>query len=177
MVQLLQDDREKSKMKERSEFYSMGCYGWHKGFYNDDDCENTLLHIRYSDYGEVPDDDMFAYDSVYSLLRGGCHVFALSLQKVLGYNAYIIQGNNKVGFHAFCQIYKKGKWYYIDARGITTSFDEFMKVAGSFVSDEFTIRPIDSSDIEEWKKDDNYFTEACLFAEAVIKEYKECYTL
>lgn len=163
-------------MRDRSKFYSMGCYGWHKGFYNDDDCEKTLINVRYSDYGEVPDDDMFPYDSAYPLLRGACHIFALSLQKVLGYNAYIIQGNNKVGFHAFCQIYKKGRLHYIDARGITTSFDEFMDVAGDFVRDEFTIRPIDSSDIEEWEEED-YFDEACAFAKAVIEKYKECYML
>lgn len=163
-------------MGDRNKFYSMGCYGWHKGFYNDDDCEKTLINIRYSDYGEVPDDDIFPYDSAFPLLFGACHVFALSLQKVLNYNAYIIEEKRKRGFHAFCQIYKDKTWYYIDARGITTSFDEFMNVAGSFVSDELIIRPIDSKDIEEWEEDD-YFEEACAFAEAVIQKYEECYTL
>ena len=51
-------------MKDRNAFYSMGRYGWHKGFYVDEDFEKTLWNIDYSDYGKVPkDDDMFPYDS------------------------------------------------------------------------------------------------------------------
>lgn len=164
-------------MKERSEFYSMSCYGWHKGFYNDDDFEKTLFNIDYRDFGEIPeDDDMFPYDSAHQLLCGACNLFALTLQKVFNYNAYIIEQKDRRGFHAFCQIYKNKKWYYIDARGITTSFDEFMDIAKRFVSDEFIIRPVNSSDIDEWE-DDDYYEEACAFAEAVIEKYKECYTL
>lgn len=52
-----------------------------------------------------------------------------------------------------------------------------MFVAREFVSDEYTIRPVEEEDIEEWKKDSNYDDEALAFAEAVIEKYKECYTL
>ena len=152
-------------------------YGWHKGFYNENDIMDALYAVNYTDFFEEPDDDEFPYDSAHSLLRGSCHHFALSLQKVLGYNPYIIEGNNKTSFHVFCQIYQRRSWYYIDARGITTSFDEFMSVARELVSDEYTIRPVTPDDIEEWEKDSDYNEEAYAFSEAVIEKYKECYTL
>ncbi|MCJ0586264.1 hypothetical protein, partial [Enterococcus cecorum] len=90
---------------------------------------------------------------------------------------YVIQQNDKRGFHAFCQIYKNRQWYYADARGITSSFDEFLSGVRTFVGDEFTIRPMSVDDVEEWEKDCKYNDEAYAFSEAVIKKYSECYTL
>lgn len=164
-------------MHDKNNLISTCLYGWHKGFYNENDTTKALRDINYSDFFEYPDDDEFPFDSADSLLRGSCNHFALSLQKVLGYNPYIIQGNDKKGFHVFCQIYKDRIWYYVDARGITSSFDEFMSVAREFVSDEYTIRPVTPEDIEDWKKDSDYDDEAFAFAEAVIEKYAECYTL
>lgn len=163
-------------MAERKDLISHRQYGWHKGFYNDKDFVKTLRSIGYGDFFDYPQDDEFPYDSAEDLLRGSCNHFVLGLKNVLGYTPYIIQGNNKVSFHAFCQIYKNREWYYIDARGITTSFDEFMEVAQEFVTDSYTIRAVNDQDIEEWKADD-YFEEALSFAEAVIEKYIECYTL
>lgn len=42
--------------------------------------------------------------------------------------------------------------------------------------DEFIIRSLEETDIAEWKEEE-YFDEAMAFAKAVIKKYKECYTL
>lgn len=159
------------------EFRSFCSYGWHKGFYNDENSEKTLFDINYTDFFEAPQDEDFPYDSAYDLLCGSCHHFSLSLQRIFNYNPYIIEGNNKVSFHSFCQIYRKKRWYYIDARGITTSFDEFMEIAQNFVTDEYTIRPVGPDDINEWKKDSYYNDEALAFAEAVIRKYKRYYTL
>ena len=162
---------------ERKDFCSFGNYGWHKGFYNDEDVSESLFSIRYSDFFVEPDNDEFPYHSAYLLLCGACHIFALSLQNLLNYNAYIIEEKNQKGFHTFCQVYKKGKWYYIDARGITTSFDEFMDIAGEFVCNEYSIRPISENDIRKWQRDSNYDKEAYDFAEAVIRKFKECYVI
>lgn len=96
-------------MSIRQELRSFGYYGWHKGFYNDEDITNSLTSIRYSDFFVEPDDDEFPYDSAYPLLCGSCHQFALSLQKLLNYKVYIIEGNNQKGFHAFCQVYRNRK--------------------------------------------------------------------
>ena len=165
-------------MQDRCELVTFALYGWHKGFYNDEDFSDALMDVEYKDFFEYPDnDDEFPYDSAYDLLKGSCHHFALALGKVLGYTPYIIQEKNKRRFHAFCQIYKDRKWYYVDARGITSSFDEFMVVASEFVGDEYIIRPVTLGDIEEWKNDSNYEDEALSFAEAVIEKYKDYYRL
>lgn len=164
-------------MHDWKEFVSACQYGWHKGFYNDDDFRKSLGKISYTDFFKSPDDDEFPYDSAYSLLCGSCHHFALSLQKLLKYNPYIIKECGDRGFHVFCQVCRKGICYYVDARGITSSFDEFMMVAHEFVRDEFTIRPVTEADIKDWMQDSNYDKEALSFSEAVIKKYEECYIL
>lgn len=164
-------------MYKNRELISHKHYGWHKGFYNDDDITKSLCEISYSDFFEYPDDDEFPYDSAHSLLRGSCNHFAVALQKVLGYTPYIIEGKDGKGFHAFCQINKGKTWCYIDARGITTSFDEFMSVAAEFVSGEYTIKEVTSDIIKDWEKDIPYNEEAYAFAEAVINKYRNYYTL
>lgn len=152
--------------------------GYHKGFYNDDgDSTKALLDIKYTDFFEDPNDEDFLYYFAHTLLRGSCHYFALSLQKVLKYTPYIIEGINKRNFHAFCQVYKNRKWYYIDARGVTTSFDEFMDVAKEFVTDEYVIRKVTPEDIDEWSKDCPYDDEAFKFAEAIIEKFKKYYEI
>ena len=166
-------------MREKEKMYSFSSYGFHKGFYNYDNFEDALHNVDYADFFVYSDDEEFPYDSAHQLLYGSCHHFAMALKEILGYNAYIIEGNNKKGFHAFCQIYDriKKQWYYIDARGITTSFDEFMEVAKSFVSDEYTIRQVSPKDIAEWESDDYYNEEGYGFAKAVVEKYKDYYTL
>lgn len=162
-------------MTERMNFYSFSDYGWHKGFYTDGDPTVPLQKIYYTDFFEDLNDDEFPFDTAYPLLCGSCNHFTVSLAKVLGYTPYIIEANSNKGFHAFCQVYKKQKWYYIDARGVTSSFNEFMDIAKTFVKDEYIIRPVNPEDIEEWEKDFNYNEEAYAFAEAIIEKYKECY--
>lgn len=166
------------KMSYRNLFCSSNHYIWHKGFYNDDcDPTLTLASIKYYDFFEYPDDEEFPYYSAEQLLRGSCNHFALSLKNVFNYTPYIIEGINKVCFHAFCQIYKNKKWYYVDARGITDSFDEFMSVAKEFVSSEYVIRPVNDTDISEWEDGSRYNDEAYAFSEAVIEKYRECYEI
>lgn len=164
-------------MRERGKLVSFGNYEWHKGFYNDENYTDTLIKIRYSDFFEEPDNDEFPYDSAYVLLNGSCNHFAVSLGKIYGYNVYVIQQIDKKGFHAFCQIYERGRWYYVDARGITSSFDEFIKGVRTFVGDEFTIRLMSDKDLSEWEDYCEYNNEAYAFSEAIINKYDECYAL
>ena len=162
-------------MNYKGELCTFNRYEYHKGFYRDNDSLKVLEEIYYADYFELPDDTEFPYDTARSLLCGSCHLFALSLNKVFGYTPYIIEGITGGGFHCFCQVYRNKKWFYVDARGITSSFSEFMDEAKTFVSDEYIIRQVTSEDIEEWKIDEKYLKEALAFAEAIIHEYKECY--
>ncbi len=167
-------------MDRKGDLISFSSFGWHKGFYNVDDLDDitdALLNINYTDFFEYPDDDEFPYDSAHSLLRGSCNHFAVALNKVLGYTAYIIESSDRRGFHAFCQVYKNGRLYYVDARGVTSSFDEFMVVAREFVRGEYTIREATQDVIEEWESGSEYNDEAYAFAEAVIRKYIKCYTV
>lgn len=150
---------------------------YHKGFYNADNLLDALYEVLYQDFFEVPEDEEFPYTWAESLLKGSCHLFALALNKICGYTPYIIEPKHKRGFHAFCQIYKSGQWYYVDARGITTSFDEFMGDIKIFVNNEYTIRPIEQSDIDKWSENDKYEKEGYAFAESIIKKYKSFYEL
>jgi len=167
-------------MDRKGGLISFRSFGWHKGFYNIegiDDITDTLLEVKYTDFFEYPDDEDFPYDSAHSLLRGSCHHFAVALKNVLGYTPYIIEETDRRGFHAFCQVYKNGQLYYVDARGMTSSFDEFMVVAREFVWGEYTIKQATQDVIEEWESGSEYNEEAYAFAEAVIKKYIECYTV
>lgn len=164
-------------MNSKGFFYKFNRCEHHKGFYNEEDPTKALSKIYYADFFEYPNDDEFPYDTAFELLCGSCNHFSLSLKKIFNYTPYIIEGRNKRGFHSFCQVYKNKKWYYIDARGITSSFDEFMDIAKSFVSDEYIIRPVDSNDIEDWESDFDYNKEAYAFAEAVIEKFREYYIL
>ncbi len=85
-------------IKDRKDLYSFNNYGWHKGFYNEEDIMKSLYQIRYTDYFEESEDDEFPYDSAYQLLCGSCNHFAVALNKLLNYNVYIIEGNNKRNF-------------------------------------------------------------------------------
>ncbi len=161
----------------RNEITVFNRYEYHKGFYNDSNPEKALFDINYTDFFDLPDDEDFFYSSAHDLLCGSCEIFALSLKKFFGYNTYIIEESNNIGFHVFCQIYKDRELYYVDARGITTSFDEFMDVAKQFIHKEYIIRQVNPKDIKEWQTDALYSKEGYAFAEAIIKKYKECYTL
>lgn len=164
-------------MCKKEDFISCCQYGWHKGFYTHKDMITALSQICYENLFEEPCNCELPCDSLYLLLCGACNYFAVSLQRKMGYNVYIIEGNNNTSFHAFCQVYKNGRWHYIDARGVTTSFDEFMTVASEFVSDEYTIRMATPNDIEDWEEDCDYNKEAYAFAEAVIDKYEQHYTV
>lgn len=165
-------------MNKQNELISFSRYEWHKGFYNDNNFDVSLHNINFVDfYGSLSEDVNFAYDDAYPLLCGSCHLFALALSYVLGYTAYIIESKNKKGFHAFCQIYKNRQLYFVDVRGVTTSFDEFFDVAKSFIYDEFTIRLITIEDIEKWKREDEYFLEGLSFAKMIISKYNYCYQI
>lgn len=87
-------------------------YERHKGFYNDADPEKQLCAISYTEFFES--DDECLYSDAHQLLKGSCHLFALSLSKILGYPPYLIEKIDKKGFHAFCQVYKNYQHFYVE---------------------------------------------------------------
>lgn len=150
----------------------------HKGFYCDDNNFANLKEIDYEGHlAQIDDEEHLT--SAECLLRGSCQAFALKVEAILGYRAFIIKSYNGRGHHVFCQAIINGKNAFIDARGVTTSFDEFMEVAAEFVKGPFVIRSVDEKDIAEWQRnsDTNSHKEHLALAEAVIKANIECYKL
>ena len=151
----------------------------HKGFYCDDNDFENLREIDCDGHLTQIDDDEEHLTSAECLLRGSCQAFALKVEDILGYKAFIIQEYGGKGHHVFCQATLNGKNAFIDARGVTTSFDEFMEVAGEFVEGPFIVRRINEEDIAEWERnsDSNSHKEHLALAEAVIKANTDCYQL
>lgn len=67
--------------------------------------------------------------------------------------------------------------YFVDVRGITTDFSEFMKDVNEFVDGEYTVRPLLEEDVKSWETDSYFRKEGYGFAKAIINKYKCCYTL
>lgn len=44
-------------MDENSHYKSFHCWGCHKGYYNEEDCQDILFGIDYSDRPECPKDE------------------------------------------------------------------------------------------------------------------------
>lgn len=171
-------------MDENSHYKSFHCWGCHKGYYNEEDCQDILFGIDYSDRPECPKDEddeeekaSFIWSCAGFLLQGECNCFALALRDIFGYPLYIMETENKIGFHAFCKVSRNRKSYYIDARGATTSFEEFMTVARLFVGDQYIMRPATTEDVEEWESDDEFYEYASSFSKVFISDHKEYYTV
>ena len=141
----------------------------HKGFYCDN---NNYANLKEIDYDEEH------LTSAGCLLEGSCQAFAMQVEEILGYEAFIIKECNGKGHHVFCQATLEGKIALIDARGVTTSFDEFMEVAGEFVKGPFVIRRINEKDIAGWQSSsDNSHEEHLALAKEVINANIECYRI
>lgn len=167
-----------TRKTDRSKYRIVHGTELHKGFYCDD---NNFANLREIDYDghltQINDEEHLT--SAECLLRGSCQAFALKVEAILGYRAFIIEACDGKGQHVFCQATLNGKNAFIDARGVTTSFDEFMEVAAEFVKGPFVIRLIDKDDAAEWQRnsDTNSHEEYLALAEAVIKANIECYRL
>ena len=149
----------------------------HKGFYCDNNNFANLEEIDYNGHLTQIDDDEHV-TSAGCLLRGSCQAFALKIEEILGYKAFIIEEKERHRFHAFCLAFLNGKKAYIDARGVTTSFDEFMEVAREFVEGPFDIRRINEKDVAKWQSSsDNSHEEHLALAEKVIIDNTECYKI
>lgn len=150
----------------------------HKGFYCDNNNYANLKEIDFDGHLAQIDDDEEHLTSAGCLLEGSCQAFAMQVEEILGYEAFIIKECNGKCHHVFCQATLDGKIALIDARGVTTSFDEFMEVAGEFVKGPFVIRRINEKDIAGWQSSsDNSHEEHRALAEAVIKANIECYKI
>ena len=108
------------------------------------------------------DGTVFAFDDADDFRHGACQLFAYALKEAFGYKVYKIQSNKS--FHIFCKS-DDGR-VYIDVRGKTSSFEEF-------VQELFLINSeIDNSEEYQFIEADfnqPFHDVGLLFAEAIIR--------
>ena len=112
----------------------------------------------------------FVLDNADIFRQGVCQLFAYALNKKYKYPVFKITVNG--AFHIFCKA-EDGK-FYIDVRGITSDFDEFIKgINVSYTS-------VDSSEPYSFKDEDltkEYHDIGLQFARAIIEADEARYQL
>ena len=108
----------------------------HSGFYTErdmlvqdykDEIEDIDFRFEFMDGLDFFYQDELSCIDMYKYLHGYCYLFALMLSKVFGYKIKSFWTSKDNLIHAFCVTQSKdGKEYYIDARGYTDDYDEFI---------------------------------------------------
>lgn len=154
--------------------------GYHSGatenYCDMDKCLSKISNPQFVD----PEDDSSEFHNVYEeasiFLQGACHIFSLALHQEFGYDAFEIRKGTDC--HCFCQVTYQGEPIYIDVRGATTSWEEFL--TGTF-ADFHDHDEIIHQDIEETAKlddpDDLYAADGLAFAKHLIHEHPEYYNI
>lgn len=127
-----------------------------------------------------PEDDSSEFHNVYEdasiFLQGACHLFSLALHQEFGYDAFEIRKGTSC--HCFCRAMYQGEPVYIDVRGATTSWEDFLSGTFADFHDHDEIVP---QDIEETAKlndpDDLYAADGLAFAKHLIHEHPEYYNV
>jgi hypothetical protein len=129
-------------------------------------CDDCYIISNYENMADCP------YDDAYTFLHGSCDLFACALHKQFGYEICEIENKNNKAIHWFCQSKYNGNTIYIDVRGATTDFGEFISEFEGLISenDSMTCKNIEDADLHnEW------VITGFLFAYAVINEHPEYY--
>ena len=150
-------------------------------YYTQEDLEAISIHkydnllikkLGIADVDDIVDEDgeAFPYDDADDFLQGACQLFAYALKEAFEYKVYKIQSGTS--FHIFCKS-DDGR-VYIDVRGKTVSFKEFVQGLFSIKTE------IDNS--EEYKFIESDFNQpfydvGLMFAEAIIQDDLERYAL
>lgn len=154
--------------------------GYHTGvaetYCDMDECLFKIPNPQFVD----PEDDLSEFHNVYEVasifLQGACHIFSLALHQEFGYDEFEIRKGTSC--HCFCRATYQGRPIYIDIRGATTSWEEFL--AGTF-ADFHHYDEIVPQDIEETAKlddpDDLYAADGLAFAKHLIHEHPEYYNI
>lgn len=100
--------KELSGKTDRSRNRSVHGTELHKEFYCDNNNFANLEEIDYNGHLTQIDDDEHL-TSAGCLLRGSCQAFAMTVEGILGYKAFVIEERERYRFHAFSQNYLNGK--------------------------------------------------------------------
>lgn len=99
---------------------------FHTGFYilGKENVNDYLKKIDNPFFTEELDDCPYYDASIF--LHGICHIFAYALHKIFGYEIYEILSSDRKTIHWFCLSCYQKKKVYVDIRGATTDYEEFL---------------------------------------------------
>lgn len=146
-------------------------------------CELNKIEIpQFMEGIDTNQDDGNSYCTAGDFLTGSCQLFALTLHRKFGYTVYEIIRKKDLNdpdkdslVHAFCKFQYDGIDLYVDVRGITSEYDNFMKGVILPENEACAVRPRDL------KKDNADLSEtdiwATCFAAYIIDQHPEYYSL
>lgn len=147
---------------------------FHKVFY--ESCKENymkqLLNIRSNNQ----DMELKTYYSAEFFLHGICHIFAYDLHREFGYD--ILELKNKSGgmTHWCCVSDYNGKNLYIDVRGATTDYNQFLEEFQPDMGEHPLERIIAEQDLIDIN-DDFEDEEQLKFADNIIERYYNYYSV
>ena len=152
---------------------------FHNGHYISANIDQSLTEVCNSKYGEIKCDDEDAVDYRYEtadiFLHGSCQLFSLALHKNFGYNAYKITWEGR-HIHYFGMIDLGKHKIYIDVRGMTADFNEFVfTFYPGLLNIPYSIEPQNITE-DEMLNDEGDVT-GYAFANEIIKRYPSIYSL
>ena len=145
----------------------------HRGFYlnQNKDFLSQLSEIRSKNPANISNNDTVYYNA-YLFLHGLCHVFAYVLHQKYGYDILELKNKSESMVHWCCITTYKGQNIYIDIRGITSDFDEFIMEFQPDIGNNPVRRIVTNLD----DYDDEWENEQLLFANEIILKYENYYS-
>ena len=142
----------------------------HSGYY---DNKKEILNI-YNENSIIINDNANPFEifRTSEFMMGACDIFALCLKETFKYQMCKITEDNKI--HYFCIDSSKSEKYYIDVRGFTTSYSEFVSYYS--VPSNGNMHTADTNEEKEIKSQD-YYIDGKKFAEKIIKNNKNIYDI
>lgn len=130
------------------------------------DFKDCYMALRDEDADECP------YCDAHDFLQGSCDLFARALHERFGYEVYEIKRNNSTTHHWYAKSSYQGIPIYIDIRGATTDFGEFLSGLVYSMGDDYSItrQDLDDQDIHV-----DWFDTGMKFAREIISGNLEFY--
>ena len=152
---------------------------FHNGHYLSGNVDQSLKNVRNSKYSEIRCDDEDAVDYQYEtadiFLHGSCQLFSLALYKRFGYEAFKITWEGR-HIHYFCMIDVCRTKIFIDVRGMTTDFNEFVSTfCPGLLHSPYSIEPQNIAEDEGLSAEGDVTGYA--FANEIIERYTHFYSL
>lgn len=125
-----------------------------KGYYSRKKllCKYELETVKIEDFPEIEINDpneTCPYAAASDFLMGSCQLFALELNRKFGYPIYAIILKGQM-IHCFCQVRRDETTFYIDVRGITNNYSDFLLETNVSEEDDFTIQEYKVDLSDEW---------------------------